>query len=290
MVTSPARSILLAAALLLLGPPIAHSRCDPTADPDKSDIATARAAVAAHCDCTTLIHRAFVSCGAQQASLVLMNKSCASAVKHCASKSICGKPGSVTCCRTNAQGRTSCTIKSTATKCTAPKGGRACTGNFASCCDACTQGGCATTTTTTSSTSSTTTTTTTLPRIPCAGGTTPQCTDGVCAAGEQCGPNSEISTLTTECDCFPAGVTPCVLSGFPQCGGVCVGGLVCGGFESYDPQTMTFMRSCGCVDPTASCSFNASQACQPGYCAPPLVCGFSPISPAGPVCGCGGPT
>jgi hypothetical protein len=92
---------------------------------------------------------------------------------------------------------------------------------------------------------------------------------------------STIATTTTTS-------VPCAQASFPQCGGTCTGGLACGGFESYDPQTMTFTRFCGCVDPASSCGFDTSGTCQPGYCASPLVCGYSPVSPSGPVCRCGG--
>src|SRR5262245_21169333 len=107
--------------VLLLGlllPALAQARCDPTTDPDRSDIAQARAAVAAHCDCGTLTHAAYVRCADTQAQLALANPSCAKAVKRCASKSTCGRPGFVTCCRTTSAGRTSCSIKSGSAKCT----------------------------------------------------------------------------------------------------------------------------------------------------------------------------
>src|SRR5216683_1916996 len=55
--------------------------CDPSTDPDKSDIANARSAVAANCDCAgALTHGAYVSCAVQQANLVLVNPSCKGAV------------------------------------------------------------------------------------------------------------------------------------------------------------------------------------------------------------------
>src|SRR5438132_4766054 len=83
-----------------------HATCDPTTDPDKTDIATARAAVAANCNCAgATSHGAYVSCAVQQANLTLVNKSCAGAVKRCAAHSTCGKPaGAVTCCVTRANG------------------------------------------------------------------------------------------------------------------------------------------------------------------------------------------
>src|SRR5947207_12615042 len=90
----------LAASFISTAP--GHATCDPSTDPDKSDIANARAAVAANCDCAgATSHGDYVSCAVQQANTVLINKDCARAVKKCASHSICGKPaGAVTCCIT----------------------------------------------------------------------------------------------------------------------------------------------------------------------------------------------
>jgi len=121
----------------------AAAKCDPTGA-DAADVAAARAAVAS-CDCAGAAnHGKFVSCAAHQASATLANKSCQGVVVKCAARSTCGKPGFVTCCRTKASGVTSCSTKSSSDKCKPPKGGSACTGNFASCCDACTSSGCAT--------------------------------------------------------------------------------------------------------------------------------------------------
>jgi hypothetical protein len=147
-----ARSLALAVFAVLVSAAPGHAACDPTTDPDKTDIANARAAVAEHCNCTPSVsHGAYVSCAVQQANATLTNKSCAGFVKTCASRSTCGKPGFVTCCRTNASHLTKCSTKSDQAHCTPPKGGSACVGAFPSCCDApCTAtGGCVTTTTAT---------------------------------------------------------------------------------------------------------------------------------------------
>ncbi len=149
MATSSSRRISVAApaalVVLLVSPVLGHAVCDPTTDPDKSDVANARQAVAANCPCTgTANHGGYVSCAAQQANAVLVNKSCSGFIKKCAARSICGRQGFVTCCRTNGTGRTMCAIKSRATACAAPNGGTACVGQFPSCCDACTASGCAT--------------------------------------------------------------------------------------------------------------------------------------------------
>src|SRR2546426_11075622 len=127
MVASSARRFHLAllASLLavLMSAALGYAKCDPSTDPDKSDIANARAAVAANCDCAgALTHGAYVSCAAQQANTVLVNQSCARFVKKCASRSICGKPGgAVTCCITTTRG-TRCRIKKDALHCTAKQG------------------------------------------------------------------------------------------------------------------------------------------------------------------------
>src|SRR2546428_13989477 len=106
----------------------------PTTGPDKRDIADARGAVAAKCDCAGgTSHGAYVSCAVQQANTVLVNKSCARAVKKCAAHSTCGRhPGAVTCCLTTTAG-TKCKIKRDAAHCAAKQGT---VGGCPSCCDA----------------------------------------------------------------------------------------------------------------------------------------------------------
>jgi hypothetical protein len=120
-------SSFVAVVLVLTTASLTLAKCDPTTDPDKTDIANARAAVAAQCDCATApTHSAFVNCAASEAHTVLVNKSCAGAVKKCANKSSCGKPGFVSCCRTTQAGRTSCALKSSAAKCVPEEGSRLC--------------------------------------------------------------------------------------------------------------------------------------------------------------------
>ena len=129
---------LAALAALLLGAGPGYAKCDPTAEPDKSDIAAARAAVAANCDCAGATnHGQYVKCAGVQAEATLSNKSCKGQVKKCAAKSTCGKPGFVTCCKKNAKGKVTCATKPDASKCKAPKGGEACASTIESCCDAC---------------------------------------------------------------------------------------------------------------------------------------------------------
>src|SRR5215470_4411584 len=74
--------------VLLVSADPGRTMCDPTTDPDKTDIANARAAVAANCDCAGATnHGDYVSCAAQQAMEVLSNESCAGLVRRCAARS-----------------------------------------------------------------------------------------------------------------------------------------------------------------------------------------------------------
>src|SRR5688572_12438280 len=131
--------------LVIAGP--AFAKCDPTVEPDLSDIANARAAVEANCDCAAAEnHGSYVSCAVDQINANLQNKSCRGKVKRCAARSTCGKPGFVTCCITKNE-KTKCKTKSSADLCVAPNDGTACVGQLPSCCDACVGGTCATTTT-----------------------------------------------------------------------------------------------------------------------------------------------
>ena len=144
-------STLLAFAALSTsaGPAVAGCGDNPG---DAEAVAAARAQVAADCDCAGApSHGAYVSCAAgvanerANAEPPLLPRYCKGAVKKCAARSTCGKPGFVTCCRTSSAGKTKCSTKRDAAHCVAPAGGAACAGDltFSSCCDACTDGGCA---------------------------------------------------------------------------------------------------------------------------------------------------
>ena len=157
---------------VLVCPVLGYATCDPTAEPDRSDIANARTAVGANCDCAgATSHGAYVSCAEQQAAAVLTNKSCARFVKKCASRSTCGKPGFVTCCLTTTKG-TTCRREKDAAHCTAKQGT---VGSCTSCCDACPTPG-------SGPSCPTTTTSTTLPActigLPCG-----SCGHGMCVTG-----------------------------------------------------------------------------------------------------------
>jgi hypothetical protein len=112
----------------------AAAMCNPDAAPDDADIAAARAAVTATCDCSgASTHGDYVKCAVQIANDTLVNRSCSRHVKTCASRSTCGKPGFVTCCITSEKGTRCKTVRSEQ-QCT-DKGGIA--SGCSSCCDAC---------------------------------------------------------------------------------------------------------------------------------------------------------
>lgn len=242
---------LLSLLSLLATARIGLGKCDPSVDPDRTDVANARAAVAAMCDCSAAGHGAYVRCVAQAADATLVNKSCAGAVRHCAARSTCGRPGFVTCCRTRSSGKTSCALKRTAARCVAPRRGSACVGSVPSCCDACADGGCSATTSTT---------TTTLFPPPCGpdsggtcGGTCPSPFDD-CVQDQQTG----------DCVCV---LGPCqAIGGIGSCHGTCPSPAVC-----------TFVPGgCQCVAP---CYVSSAPSCN-GECVFPDVCGFNPTTSA----------
>ena len=169
-------------SLLLVLPTSVLARCDPTVEPDRSDVANARAAVAANCDCAGAASRGdYVRCAAQQAEAVIVNRGCRGRVKKCATKSICGKPGSVTCCRAK-DGVAKCRTARSVASCEA-KGGTA--GTCASCCDACPVPG-------------------TGPSCPGTTTTTPTTGNQCCLRESTCGPY-EVCRIMTQADCDAAG-------------------------------------------------------------------------------------
>jgi hypothetical protein len=101
-----------------------------------------RAEIDAQCDCGVPTHGEYVRCVARAAKTAAVSKTLARTIKQCAAKSTCGRSGFVTCCRTNKQGVTKCSIKNGAAQCKAPKDGQARVGTHASCCDACVATGC----------------------------------------------------------------------------------------------------------------------------------------------------
>src|SRR5262245_26478675 len=97
--------LALLVTVAVAAPVPAHSAAceDPTA------VADARAAVTQQCPCDVTNHGAYVSCAAgvvrQRIADRLLPRSCGGAVKRCAARSTCGKPGWVTCCRVSNSGK-----------------------------------------------------------------------------------------------------------------------------------------------------------------------------------------
>lgn len=183
----------------LLGTPgsAVAAPCD-AAGADAAAIASARAAIDAQCDCAgAATHGAYVACArgvlkglAQSGAL---RKSCTGTVQRCAARSTCGKPGAVTCCRTDRNGVTKGALKNDADACRAPAGGSACVGSYTSLCDACGAGGCA-----------------------------PRCGNGVVEAGEACEPPGS-ATCDAACQAIAAGCGNGVIDGDETCDGTSMG-------------------------------------------------------------------
>jgi hypothetical protein len=259
--------ILLLVALL--GRVAVAASCD-VGGADAQDVGNARIAIARNCDCGVARHKDYTRCAREQAEATLVNPGCRNTVVRCASRSTCGRPGAVSCCRTNAHGVTRCSIKSSTEKCTAPRGGQACVGSFTSCCDACHDGGCVSPT----------------PPEACSGGSAPPQCGGTCPPGTVCVDNPGSG------GCVCTG-TACGETEFPQCGGVCPGLLACVPFQSF--ENGVFRPVCGCGIPNASCPTGSGSVCGTGgsRCPPGQACTFSPVSPdpnfPPPLCGCTGP-
>lgn len=120
-------------ALLVATATSAFAECDPTTDPDRSDIGNARAVVAANCDCTGSTRRDYLRCATEQIDAVIVNRGCRGRARSCEAKSTCGKPGRVTCCRPR-NGVFKCKTARSVDSCLAREGTP---GTCTSCCDAC---------------------------------------------------------------------------------------------------------------------------------------------------------
>ena len=185
-----------------------HGPCGRQSD-DANQVAAVRAMADEQCDCSTATsHDDYVDCVDEVADAAVeegsLRPECEEAVVTCAAQSTCGLPGFVTCCRTNRHGETTCSIKSDAADCEAPRRGTAFVGSTPSCCDACGAPGSTTTTTATFPPTTTrpgaTTTTTTPGQTQCcvqssAGGAFDTCTlltPAQCSAqgGQDVGPGS----------------------------------------------------------------------------------------------------
>src|SRR5262245_43040304 len=86
---------------------------------DAEAVEATRALADAMCDCASATnHSDYVSCvdavAAQAVQDGSLRPECSGLVVACAARSTCGKAGAVTCCRTDAHGNTTCSIKSRA--------------------------------------------------------------------------------------------------------------------------------------------------------------------------------
>src|SRR5262245_66524983 len=109
---------------------------------DAAAVADARAQVEDDCDCAAATsRREYVDCAkavvAERVAQNLLTAECRGAVRRCAARSTCGRPGAVTCCRTRPNGATKCRITRRPESCVASGGATACVGALPSCCDAC---------------------------------------------------------------------------------------------------------------------------------------------------------
>jgi hypothetical protein len=147
---APATTLLVACAVtiaLLLTASSARARCG-DAPNDDADVAATRAAIQSTCGCPTTAgtRSTYLACARevvqQHLATGALPAACRANVSKCVNKSSCGKPGAVSCCRTSRSGTTKCSIVGSLARCTAPSGGSACAGQYASCCDACIAGGC----------------------------------------------------------------------------------------------------------------------------------------------------
>ena len=141
--------VMIALSALIFSVGTARAACT-----DPAAAASVRADAERQCPCASASgHRPYVQCVARVAKTAAkggtLPKSCRAAVVRCAKQSTCGRSGFATCCRTTASGKNTCSVKSSATACTPPKGGSMCVGNVPSCCEACGAGSCVSVTTTT---------------------------------------------------------------------------------------------------------------------------------------------
>ena len=269
MLAMPWRPTFVALAFLVGTHGLARARCGD--DPgDAQAVADARAQVDADCDCAGApSHRDYVRCALgvarTRADAGQLRSQCRSAVKRCAAKSTCGKPGAVTCC-IERNGSFRCLIRHDATSC-AGRGGT--TGTAGSCCDTC--GGGVPTSTTTSSPA----TTTTVYIPPCGFLPGPEC-GGTCPTGEHCGSEWPPSGIRA-CHCFPDDVVACGDS--PTCGGVCTQGRTCQAAAIFDGSSL-LLAECFCVEPTSTCGPSCPG---PGVCPAGEGC---VVNLAGQQCGC----
>lgn len=127
--------IVAALSLVSLGAGRSYAKCADD-DPTGALRAAARQDVKDNCNCATAEnHGAYVKCSAGRVNAnTSLPKSCRGAVKKCAAKSNCGKPGFIICCKKNSSGKTTCAAKKDCDHCVAPSGGSKCCSANSSCC------------------------------------------------------------------------------------------------------------------------------------------------------------
>lgn len=257
------------------------ARCEPSTEPDLSDIANARAAVAANCDCSgAASHGAYVRCALDQIDAVLVNRQCRRKVKECVSRSTCGRTGAVTCCSAKA-GRTKCRIARSAAACAA-KGGTP--GSCSSCCDACPEPGggqsCPVTVTTTTPTLPSTTLDTTTVTVTTTTVTSAPTDFHCCLRTVTCGAFDTCEEMTsTECQ---------MAGGFPGGPGSCDVPAPCAHATTTTPPSACcvgdqciFSGFCECVSIHHG-TFMLFQMCRPDLCVTTTTLPMTPLSASMP--------
>jgi hypothetical protein len=139
--------------------------------PDVALVERARVSMQQTCGCMRAgqPHRAYMTCvkKALKAELSELTRPCRNVVVRCESKSICGDPNAVVCCKTKKSGKVVASMRKSKTKC---RNGTACGASLGlySTFDACgSNGACAAQETTTTAAPTTTTTTTIPPPLGC---------------------------------------------------------------------------------------------------------------------------
>jgi hypothetical protein len=141
--------VLLVGSLVLVGSAtFVSARCGDDPD-DEAEVVTARSEIEATCNCGASKRGAYTRCAKgiarRRSTAGNLSSACAKTVVRCASRSTCGRPRFVACCRPGARGPR-CGVAKSAAKCAAHGG---CASTAPSCCDACTPKGCVISTTTT---------------------------------------------------------------------------------------------------------------------------------------------
>ncbi len=140
-----ASAATLVTILALGGAAPARTACD-AAGAEAEAVAKARAAVSDRCDCSVAERDAWTRCVRKTLKTLVADGALSPRWKRHArrleNRSACGRPGSVVCCTTTAEGETTAAIVEEGA-CNAPSGGSACESTWRHVADACTADGCA---------------------------------------------------------------------------------------------------------------------------------------------------